>query len=105
ARGVPGVAWADGIIMAWNTWQRPDGRRVNVELVGLDRSCAGGPWDVPVGEVGAIHRPDSVLVDELYLGHLGVRGVGDEAEMLGRRAVVRGVTRGVRTFTASPFVF
>jgi putative ABC transport system permease protein len=105
ARGVPGVAWAQGLFMAWNTWQRPDGRRVNVELVGLDGDCAGGPWAMVSGAADAVHLLDSVIVDELFLDVLGVRGPGDEAEMYGRRAVVRGVSAEVRTFTASPFVF
>lgn len=105
ARSVRGVARAEGMIMAWNTWQRPDGRRVNVELVGLDHSCAGGPWAMRDGETGSVHLPDSVIVDELFLDSLGVRGMGDEAEMYGRRAVVRGISADVRTLTASPFVF
>jgi putative ABC transport system permease protein len=105
ARGVEGVARAEGMIMAWNTWQRPDGRRVNVELVGLDSGCVGGPWAMRVGPPASVHLPDSVIVDELFLDTLGVRGVGDEAEMYGRRAVVRGVSADVRTLTASPFVF
>jgi putative ABC transport system permease protein len=105
ARSTEGVAWAEGMIMAWNTWQRPDGRPVNVELVGLDHSCVGGPWTMRDGSVSRVHLPDSVIVDELFLDSLGVRGVGDEVEMYGRRAVVRGVSRGVRTLTASPFIF
>jgi putative ABC transport system permease protein len=52
-----------------------------------------------------VHLPDTLMVDELYLGALGVSGVGDEVEILGQRAVVRGITQGVRSFTASPFVF
>jgi putative ABC transport system permease protein len=44
-------------------------------------------------------------VDELFLPVLGVRGVGDEVELLGRRAIVGGVSEEVRTFTATPFVF
>jgi putative ABC transport system permease protein len=105
ARSVEGVAWAEAMIMAWNTWQRPDGRRVNIELVGLDHSCVGGPWAMRDGTVERIHLPDSVIVDELFLNSLGVKGVGDEAEMYGRRAIVRGVSTEVRTLTASPFVF
>jgi putative ABC transport system permease protein len=103
-RNVPGVAWAEGMVMAWNTWQRPDGRRVNVEMVGLDESSVGGPWEMRSGTVDVVHRPDTVIVDELYLDALGV-APGDEVEMLGRRAVVGGVSRRVRTLTASPFVF
>lgn len=105
ARSVEGVAWAEGMFMAWNTWQRPDGRRVNIELVGLDSSCVGGPWTMQRGRVEEVHLPDSVIVDELFLDSLGVAATGDEGEMYSRRAVVRGISANVRTFTASPFVF
>jgi putative ABC transport system permease protein len=105
ARSVAGVAWAEGMYMAWNTWQRPDGRRVNVELVGLDTSSVGGPWDMKHGGVEVLHRPDTVIVDELFLNALGVRGVGDEVEMIRKRVIVGGISRRVRTMTASPFVF
>jgi putative ABC transport system permease protein len=44
-------------------------------------------------------------VDELFLSALGVRGVGDEVEMYGRRAMIGGISQEVRTFTASPFIF
>ncbi len=105
ARSVQSVAWAEGMFMAWNTWQRPDGRRVNVELVGLDDSCVGGPWDMKQGGVEVVHRPDTVIVDGLFLDSLGVRGVGDEVEMIRKRAVIGGISRRVRTLTASPFIF
>jgi putative ABC transport system permease protein len=105
ARGVEGVAWAQGMLVTWNTWQRADGRRVNVAVVGLDDDCAGGPWAMSEGVVEQVHLPDSVIVDQLFLDQLGVRRPGDEGEIYGRRAVVRGVSREVRTFTASPWVF
>jgi putative ABC transport system permease protein len=105
ARSVEGVAWAEGLFMTWNIWQRPDGRKVNVELVGLDNECVGGPWAMKEGTVDRALLPDAVIVDDLFLEQLGVHRVGDEAEMLGRRAVVRGISTEVRTFTASPFIF
>jgi putative ABC transport system permease protein len=104
-RNAPGVAWAEGMFMGWNVWQCPDGRRINVELVGLDDGLAGRPWVMRAGEAESVFRPDTVLVDELYLGALGVEKVGDEVEMMRRRAVVGGISREVRTLTASPFVF
>jgi putative ABC transport system permease protein len=104
-RNCPGVRWAEGLFMAWNTWQRPDGRRVSIELVGLDDSCVGGPWEMLAGATEAIHGPDAVVIDDLYLGVLGIRGPGDAVEMTGNRAIVRGVSRGIRTLTASPFIF
>jgi putative ABC transport system permease protein len=104
-RNVPGVEWSEGMIMTWNTWQRRDGKQVNVELVGLDDSDVGGPWAMCQGEVEVVHRPDTVIVDELYFDALGVKGTGDEAELLGHRAVVGGTSLHIRTLTASPFVF
>jgi putative ABC transport system permease protein len=104
-RNAPGVAWAEGLFMAWNVWQRPDGRRVNVELVGLDDGSVGGPWEMRTGNVEAVHLPDTVIVDGLYLDALGVEKVGDEVEMIRNRAVIGGLSGGVRTLTASPFIF
>jgi putative ABC transport system permease protein len=99
------VASADELFMGWNYWHCPDGKRITVEVVGLDRSNTGGPWDMAAGTLDDLHRPDGVIVDELYAPALGVGRVGDEVEITGRRAVVVGICRGVRTFTAAPFVF
>ena len=70
-RSVPGVAWAEGMFVAWNTWRRRDGRRVAIELVGLDDSSLGGPWAMRVGRVDDVHRSETVAVDELYQDLLG----------------------------------
>jgi putative ABC transport system permease protein len=104
-RSASGVEWAEGMIMLWMYWTRPDGRAQNVEIVGLDESLVGGPWRMREGALSAVQEPDSVIVDALYLKNLGVQNIGDEVEMLGRRAILRGVSEEVRTFTAAPFVF
>jgi putative ABC transport system permease protein len=104
-RSVPGVAWSEGMYVGWSMWQRPDGRRLSVQVVGLDRSTVGGPWAMVEGRVEDVLRPDSVIIDELFLDTLGVQRVGEEVEMYGKKAVVRGISREVRTFTATPFVF
>jgi putative ABC transport system permease protein len=104
-RNLPGAAQAEGLYLGWNYWQTPDGRQINVELVGVDDSCLGAPWRMRDGIVECVHYPSTVIVDELFLKTLGVTGVGDEVELLSRRAVVGGVCRGVRTFTASPYIF
>jgi putative ABC transport system permease protein len=105
ARSVKGVAWAEGLFVGWSVWQRSDGRRVNVTLVGLDEECVGGPWIIQQGNTEGVHLPNGVILDELFKEQLGVRQMGDEVEMLGRRAVVRGISADVRTFTALPFIF
>jgi putative ABC transport system permease protein len=89
----------------WNGWQRPDGRRVNVVLVGLDDDLVGKPWRMRDGSPEVVFEPATVVVDESYLQHLGVAGVGDEVEITGKRAVVGGVCSGVRSITTNPIVF
>jgi putative ABC transport system permease protein len=104
-RSVEGVQWAESMVIMWGYWHRPDGRRINVEVIGLDHSGVGGPWQMAAGNVADAQLPDSVIVDEMFVQALGIHGVGDEVEILGKRAVVRGLSRQVRTFTAAPFVF
>lgn len=104
-RSVEGVEWAEALLMSWVFWRRPDGRSMSIEMVGLDDGLIGGPWQMTEGEVADVHRPDAVIIDDLYCSALGVAGVGDEVEILGSKAVIRGVSHGVRTFTAAPFVF
>jgi putative ABC transport system permease protein len=104
-RSVPGIAWAEGLFVAWNVWQHKNGKRIGVELIGLDKNGRGGPWAMAEGRVEAAQKPDMAIVDELYAEMLGVDRVGEAFEMFGRRVRVGGLSKGVRTFTASPFVF
>lgn len=46
-----------------------------------------------------------VVVDELFRDDLGVAEIGGSFEMYGERVTVGGISRGLRTFTASPHVF
>lgn len=104
-RSVDGVEWAEGLFIAWNNWQHKNGKRIGVSLVGLDKSSVGGPWRMLQGEVAVVQQPDTAIVDELYAKDLGVEKLGEEFEMLGRKVRIGGISQGVRTFTASPFVF
>jgi putative ABC transport system permease protein len=102
----PGVAAAQKHIVRFGQWKKPDGGQEGIMLVGLD--LAGDmswPWNLEAGSLAALAQPDAVIVDALYLGKLGIRGIGDEMEIGGHRAKVVGLTRGIRTFTTSPAVF
>jgi putative ABC transport system permease protein len=105
ARTLPEVGWAAGMFVGWNRWQCPDGSQLNVQMIGLDEELVGGPWHMQSGEVSSLRSPEKVIVDELFLSKLGIDGIGAEAEFFGARANVAAVSRGVRTFTASPVVF
>ena len=104
-RSVPGVAWAESMYQGWVFWRRPDGRMTNVEMIGLDDSLVGGPWAMAENASSVVHEPHAVITDTFFRDQLGVHEVDDEVEIGDRRAVIRGFSREVRTFTAAPFVF
>ena len=60
---------------------------------------------VEQGSVEELKRPDAVIMDEIYKAKLGVTHTGELFEINGRRARVVGFTRGIRSFTTSPYVF
>lgn len=106
ALSVPGVLWADHFIIWFANWKKPLGGEESVELVGFNlNEGRGGPWGLTRGNLSDLHAPDTVIVDELYAEKLGVTELGGRAEINGRRARVVGFTRGIRSFTTSPFVF
>jgi len=103
---VPGVRTAQPHLVVFAPWTKPDGGVENIMLVGVDPpGTMGGPWNLVQSRADDLNQPDAIIVDELYLGKLGVRGIGDEVEINGRRARVAGLTHGIRTFTTAPVVF
>jgi putative ABC transport system permease protein len=102
----PGVARATKYIARFSQWQRHDGRQENVQVVGFEPAQGlGGPWNVVEGSADDLRQPDNVLVDEIYKAKLGVSRIGETFEIRGHRARVAGFTRGIRSFTTSPYVF
>jgi putative ABC transport system permease protein len=100
------VAGADKCIVQFAVWKRPDGARQNIEVIGFDpRIGAGGPWNISQGSIADLNREDTVILDEFNRQQLGVNRIGDSAEINGVRAHVAGFTRGVRSFTTTPFIF
>lgn len=102
----PGIAAAQKHIVRFGQWKKPGGGQESILLIGVDPSGPmGQPWNLVAGSARALREPDAVIVDELYLPKLGIRGIGDTAEIGGHRARVVGLTRGIRTFTTTPPVF
>jgi putative ABC transport system permease protein len=101
-----GVADVQKVVIRLVNWKRLDGTEQAILIVGFDVNAGyGGPWNIVSGEVRALKTPDSVFIDELYREKLGIDRAGDSAEINGRRARVVGFTRGIRSFTTSPYVF
>ena len=105
-RALPGIAEAEPLVVQFLPWRRPTGGDEGVIVVGFDTASGlAGPWRTLAGVVADLRRGDTVAVDRIYLDKLGVRGVGDQAEIAGRRARVAVITDGIRSFTTSPWVF
>ena len=102
----PGVERAEKYMQSFGRWKRPDGRVESVQVIGFHPGCGlGEPWNIVQGSTGDLKQEDSVLVDELYREKLGVEKIGDHVEIGDHRARVAGFTRGIRSFTTSPFVY
>jgi putative ABC transport system permease protein len=105
-RAVPGVADAQKLITRWTQWKRHDGGQESVQIVGINvDDTIERPWNLVQGSVQDLKSPDAVILDELYKQKLGVTGIGEVFEIGGYRARVVGFTRGIRSFTTSPYVF
>jgi putative ABC transport system permease protein len=105
-RATPGVGDAQKIIAHWTQWKRHDGGQESVQIVGINvDDPLERPWNVVEGRVEDLKSPDAVILDELYKQKLGVTRVGEIFEIGGYRARVVGFTRGIRSFTTSPYVF
>jgi putative ABC transport system permease protein len=103
---VPGVRQAEKYIQNFAYWKKPDGGVENVQVIGFHPgSGLGEPWNVVEGSVLDVKLEDGVIVDELYKEKLGVSKIGDRVEIGDHRARIVGFTRGIRSFTTSPFVY
>ena len=105
-RAIAGVQEAQKVIVRFTQWKRPDGREENVQIVGFNPdSRLECPWNLVQGSIEDLKRPDAVIMDEIYKDKLGVSRVDELFEIRGHRARVVGFTRGIRSFTTSPYVF
>ena len=106
ALSVPGVERVEKYTVFFVTWKLPTGAQESVQVVGFPVGAGlGGPWNVTHGSTDDLHGEDTVMVDELYLSKLGIKGMGSTAEITGRRARIVGLTRGIRSFTTAPYVY
>lgn len=106
ALSIEGVSQVDPILISFAQWRMLDGGASPVLVIGSDLRAGGLlPWNLVQGGVDALSIPDAVAVDRTYADRLGVKGIGDAAEMRDQRAEVRAVTSGIRSFTTTPYVF
>jgi putative ABC transport system permease protein len=107
AMSIEGVSQVAPILISFSHWRMQDGGASPVLVIGSNLRAGGGllPWNLVEGSLESLAIPDSVAVDYAYLDRLGVKGIGGAAEMRNRRAEVRAVSKGIRSFTTTPFIF
>ncbi|WP_298256170.1 FtsX-like permease family protein [Bradyrhizobium sp.] len=106
------VAAADGVasvvplVIGFSDWRLDSGEVTPVFIVGSDVKAGGlQPWNVVEGDVRSLSQWGAVAVDRTYFDRLGIKKLGDAAEIHGHKVKVVAVTDGIRSFTTTPYVF
>ncbi|HOW69296.1 MAG TPA: ABC transporter permease [Phycisphaerae bacterium] len=107
---VPGVAWAERLVVQFSPWKLPNGQQSTVTLVGLEPdSRLNLPWGMAVGQRDDIFHQNGIIIDKRERSRYGSAerplSVDDRLEIGGHRARVAGFSSGVGTFTFAPYVF
>ena len=103
---VHGVAAAIPLIVHFGEWRKPSGGSTTSIVIGADAEDNGlHPWNLVEGSENSILAPDGVAIDRSYMADLGVKRVGDVAQLERGRVRVTALTDGIRSFTMAPYVF
>ena len=103
---VNGVIEAAPLVLGYTQWRLPSGTTTPVFIVGSDlRELGLRPWNLVAGRMDDLSIPGAVAVDQSYFERLGVRGTGANAEIRDHKVAVVAVTKGIRSFTTTPYVF
>jgi putative ABC transport system permease protein len=102
ARGVPGVGAVNQIVTGLGFWQRPDGSRQTVSVVGADRDTGG---EYPIGPSMVMLR-EAAWIDSSDERNLAVSSSGQPGiEISGHRVRVQKTINDFSTFLGTPYVF
>ncbi len=106
ALSVNGVTDVTAVVIGFAEWRLPGGGATPVFIIGSDVRAPGlHPWNVIAGSIESLSIPNTVAVDQTYFERLGVTGVGSIAEIREQKVEVVAVTKGIRSFTTTPYVF
>jgi putative ABC transport system permease protein len=106
ALSINGVKEAVPVVIGFAEWRLPTGGTTPIFVIGSDLRSGGLlPWDLAAGSIDALAIPNSIAVDETYFDRLAVNGLHATAEIRGQKVEVVAVTKGIRSFTTTPYVF
>ncbi len=102
----PGVERAEDIVVSFARWRKPEGGTTTVILVGTGAdSDYVLPWNIVEGSREALEAPNTVGIDQSYFPDLGIKKLGDRAEINGVNVEIAALTKRVRSFTTLPYIF
>lgn len=101
ARGLDGVESVSQVVTGLGFWQRPDGTRQTVSIVGADRDIDG---QYPIHSTDVL-RSETVLVDASDVENLNARQAAAGVEINGRRVRVARTVGDFATFLGTPYIF
>jgi len=103
---ISGVVRVEEYNVSYSVWKLPSGGNANCQIIALDeKGQLAAPLNLVEGSLDALHKQDSVIVDEAERSKLGNVQLGGYVEIMERRAKVVGFTRGMRSFTTTPYIF
>jgi putative ABC transport system permease protein len=106
ALSINGVAEATPVVIGFAQWRMPSGGTTPVFIVSSDIRTGGLlPWNLIEGSIDALEIPGAVAIDQSYFERLGISGLGASAEIRDQKVEVRALTKGIRSFTTTPYVF
>ena len=106
ALAVDGVAEAAPLVIGYAQWRLPGGTTTPVFIVGSELQGFGlRPWSLVGGRVDDLSVPGAVAIDQYYFERLGVSETGASAEIRDQKVQLMAVTKGIRAFTTTPYVF
>jgi putative ABC transport system permease protein len=112
AQAVAGVERAEALITQGSVWRHGfDGVSTSdaiapIRIIGFDlNGTMFRPKPLVQGSLESLTNPYTLMIDQVDLKSLEVKGIGDTAEIGAYRAKVVGLTSGIRSIVSSPYVF
>jgi putative ABC transport system permease protein len=106
ALSINGVSEALPLVIGFAPWKTARGGTTPVFIIGSDTRTGGlRPWNLVEGSIEALEVPGTIAVDQSYLDRLGIAGNGDTAEISNQKVRVVALTKGIRSFTTTPYIF
>jgi putative ABC transport system permease protein len=102
----PEVEHPEVYLQGFTYWAKPNGGSELCLVIGshLEDGSLGTVGELTPELRDRLSEPGAIVVDEGELGRLGIKGIGDTAEIAGRRVRVVGLVRGLKSL-AGPYIF